>query len=45
MLIGLWWLYKVFKRRRNEKQKKKYFVWNGGMKSMLGKSNCLHPKS
>jgi len=31
MLIGLWWLYKVFKRRRTEKQRKKYFVWNGGL--------------
>ncbi|KAG6740122.1 hypothetical protein POTOM_057759 [Populus tomentosa] len=31
MLIGLWWLYRVFKRRRNEKQRKKYFVWNGGL--------------
>eukprot|EP00258_Populus_trichocarpa_P029346 XP_024445365.1 putative wall-associated receptor kinase-like 11 [Populus trichocarpa] len=30
MLIGLWWLYKVF-TRRNEKQRKKYFLWNGGL--------------
>jgi len=54
MLIGLWWLYKVFKRRRTEKQRKNtsygmvvYCCKNNCLqvKSMLGKSNCLHPKS
>ncbi|KAL9377309.1 hypothetical protein Peur_031429 [Populus x canadensis] len=31
LLIGLWWLYKVFKRKRSEKLKKKYFKRNGGL--------------
>ncbi|KAB5514829.1 hypothetical protein DKX38_028735 [Salix brachista] len=31
LLIGLWWLYKVFKRKRGEKLKKKYFKRNGGL--------------
>ncbi|KAB5514817.1 hypothetical protein DKX38_028723 [Salix brachista] len=30
LLIGLWWLYKVFKRKRRDKLKKKYFKRNGG---------------
>ncbi|XP_052305029.1 wall-associated receptor kinase-like 1 isoform X7 [Populus trichocarpa] len=32
LLIGLWWLYKVFKRKRSEKLKKKnFFKRNGGL--------------
>ncbi|KAB5514865.1 hypothetical protein DKX38_028771 [Salix brachista] len=31
LLIGLWWLYKVFKRKRGEKLQKKYFKRNGGL--------------
>ncbi|KAB5514808.1 hypothetical protein DKX38_028714 [Salix brachista] len=31
LFIGLWWLYKVFKRKRGEKLKKKYFKRNGGL--------------
>ncbi|KAG6740118.1 hypothetical protein POTOM_057755 [Populus tomentosa] len=31
LLIGLWWLYRVFKRKRSEKLKKKYFKRNGGL--------------
>ena len=31
LFIGLWWLYKVFKRKRCEKLKKKYFKRNGGL--------------
>jgi len=39
MLIGLWWLYKVF-TRRNEKQRKKYFLWNGGLLLQEKLSSC-----
>uniref|UniRef100_A0A6N2KHM2 Protein kinase domain-containing protein n=1 Tax=Salix viminalis TaxID=40686 RepID=A0A6N2KHM2_SALVM len=31
LFIGLWWVYKVFKRKRGEKLKKKYFKRNGGL--------------
>ncbi|KAB5514816.1 hypothetical protein DKX38_028722 [Salix brachista] len=31
LFIGLWWVYKVFKRKRCEKLKKKYFKRNGGL--------------
>uniref|UniRef100_A0A6N2MEA7 Protein kinase domain-containing protein n=1 Tax=Salix viminalis TaxID=40686 RepID=A0A6N2MEA7_SALVM len=31
LFIGLWWMYKVFKRKRCEKLKKKYFKRNGGL--------------
>jgi serine/threonine protein kinase len=31
LLIGLWQLYKVFKRRRNERLRERYFKRNGGL--------------
>uniref|UniRef100_A0A6N2M5J8 Protein kinase domain-containing protein n=1 Tax=Salix viminalis TaxID=40686 RepID=A0A6N2M5J8_SALVM len=31
LFIGLWWVYKVFKRKRCEKLKRKYFKRNGGL--------------
>ncbi|KAJ6728414.1 hypothetical protein OIU74_006460 [Salix koriyanagi] len=31
LFISLWWLHKVFKRKRCEKLKKKYFKRNGGL--------------
>ncbi|KAB5514801.1 hypothetical protein DKX38_028707 [Salix brachista] len=31
LFIGLWWVYKVFKRKRGEKLKRKYFKRNGGL--------------
>ncbi|KAB5514810.1 hypothetical protein DKX38_028716 [Salix brachista] len=31
LFIGLWWVYKVFKRKRVEKLKRKYFKRNGGL--------------
>ncbi|KAB5514809.1 hypothetical protein DKX38_028715 [Salix brachista] len=31
LFISLWWVYKVFKRKRCEKLKKKYFKRNGGL--------------